>query len=136
MNPWYENGLKFSCRQCGACCTGAPGYVWLKQSEITSLAERLNVSRDEFSKLYLRKVGGRISLIERENGDCILLENGKCGVYNSRPVQCRTFPFWKENLVSQPRWNALKSGCPGINSGTHYSKEQIDKLKSGGETLA
>ena len=27
--PWYRDGLRFACTRCGACCTGAPGYVWV-----------------------------------------------------------------------------------------------------------
>ena len=26
---WYRDGLRFECTRCGACCTGAPGYVWV-----------------------------------------------------------------------------------------------------------
>ena len=36
--PWYADGLQFECTQCGDCCTGAPGYVWVNKSEIEALA--------------------------------------------------------------------------------------------------
>ena len=36
--PWYRDGLRFECSQCGDCCTGAPGYVWVNKEEIASLA--------------------------------------------------------------------------------------------------
>ena len=26
--PWYRDGLRFQCTQCGNCCTGDPGVVW------------------------------------------------------------------------------------------------------------
>ena len=32
--PWYKDGLGFQCTQCGDCCTGAPGYVWINAAEI------------------------------------------------------------------------------------------------------
>ena len=35
---WYDAGLKFQCTRCGACCTGAPGYVWVNGEEIARLA--------------------------------------------------------------------------------------------------
>ena len=38
-SPWYQDGLAFSCTRCGACCTGAPGYVWVSPEEIGRLAE-------------------------------------------------------------------------------------------------
>ncbi|MFM7740581.1 MAG: YkgJ family cysteine cluster protein, partial [Planctomycetota bacterium] len=27
--PWYKDGLRFQCSQCGDCCTGGAGYVWV-----------------------------------------------------------------------------------------------------------
>ncbi|MFM1805538.1 MAG: hypothetical protein RL136_2417, partial [Planctomycetota bacterium] len=26
--PWYAEGLRFECTQCGNCCSGGPGAVW------------------------------------------------------------------------------------------------------------
>ena len=39
--PWYKDGLKFKCTQCGDCCTGAPGYVWVNQAEVEGIAAEL-----------------------------------------------------------------------------------------------
>ena len=36
--PWYHAGLKFTCTQCGDCCSGTPGYVWVTNEEIVALA--------------------------------------------------------------------------------------------------
>ena len=35
---WYKDGLQFTCSQCGDCCTGAPGFVWVNGDEIRALA--------------------------------------------------------------------------------------------------
>ena len=35
---WYKDGLAFTCTQCGNCCTGGPGYVWLSDAEIDRFA--------------------------------------------------------------------------------------------------
>ena len=40
---WYRDGLRFECTQCGKCCTGAPGYVWLTIPEIYRIAEFLGI---------------------------------------------------------------------------------------------
>ena len=26
-DPWYNDGLRFTCTRCGHCCTGEPGFV-------------------------------------------------------------------------------------------------------------
>ena len=58
--PWYQQGLRFQCTQCGDCCTGAPGYVWVNKEEIAALAMAAGIEDvDEFERLYVRKVGIR-----------------------------------------------------------------------------
>jgi hypothetical protein len=63
--PWYAGGLKFTCSQCGNCCTGAPGYVWISREEIVRLAEYLKITAEETVEKYCRKFGDRFSLKEK-----------------------------------------------------------------------
>ena len=114
--PWYREGLSFSCTRCGDCCTGAPGYVWVEREEIEELAKFLGLSPGKFGERYLRKVGRRYSLLEKPGGDCIFFDKG-CTVYPARPVQCRTFPFWRSHLKSQRAWDEIAGECPGIGQG-------------------
>src|SRR2546426_9873212 len=112
--PWYRDGLQFGCTGCGNCCTGAPGYVWVKEKEIEALARLLGLSVQAFGKRYLRRVGARYSLLERARGECVFYrDGGGCTVYAARPEQCRTFPFWPENLRAAGAWEQLKRDCPG-----------------------
>ena len=127
---WYREGLQFSCTQCGECCTGAPGYVWVTRREVEALRAFLRTSTDDFGRRYLRKVGSRLSLIEKPNGDCIFYDRG-CTVYAARPDQCRTFPFWSENLKSRSAWDAAAGDCPGMGSGRLYSASEIRRIRSG-----
>ena len=39
--PWYSEGLTFTCSQCGDCCTGAPGAVWVTDEELVAIAAEL-----------------------------------------------------------------------------------------------
>ena len=59
---WFAEGLRFTCTQCGNCCTGDPGYVWLSDIEIARLAEFLKLPPREVLDRYCRKVGSRWSL--------------------------------------------------------------------------
>lgn len=126
---WYSNGLSFSCTECGKCCTGAPGYVWITEQEIIKAAEFLNLSIEQFTNQYLRVVEGRISLKENsQNFDCIFLKEKKCHIYPVRPKQCRTFPWWKRNLESQEAWNEAALFCEGINNSSEkVSFEKIEE---------
>ena len=114
-STWYAEGLRFKCTGCGECCTGAPGYVWVSEEEIQTIARHLNLSINEFSQKYLRRVKGRISLIELpKTFDCIFLKDKKCQIYEIRPMQCRTFPWWPQNLKSKEDWKEAARFCEGI----------------------
>lgn len=115
--PWYAQGLRFKCTGCGQCCTGAPGYIWVTEAEIEQIAQHLNLSILEFSQRYLRRVKDRFSLLEYpKNFDCIFLKDKKCQIYSVRPSQCRTFPWWPNNLQSEKDWQEAAKCCEGISS--------------------
>lgn len=118
--PWYKEGLHFQCTECGKCCTGASGYVWVTEQEMESIAQHLNLSVESFKKKYTRQKNNRYALIERKSlegdYDCIFLKDKKCMIYQTRPKQCRTFPWWKENLTSEASWKLAAQSCEGINN--------------------
>lgn len=125
--PWFQKGLRFECTQCGDCCTGAPGYVWVNHEEIDALAKELGLSTADFEQKYVRRVGIRKSLIEYANGDCVFFDPTarKCTVYNARPRQCRTWPFWDSNVKSPDAWKQTCQVCPGSGKGKLHAVEQI-----------
>jgi Fe-S-cluster containining protein len=129
--------LTFRCEGCGTCCSGPEeGYVWISREEIEAAAAFLQMGVEDFKEAYVRRVGIRYSLIEKEhNKDCIFLEaQGKqkqCQIYPVRPLQCRTWPFWRENLRSRSRWERAGEQCPGINQGYWYEAGRIETIQSG-----
>ena len=129
--PWYQDGLRFRCTQCGDCCTGAPGYVWVNKEEIEAIAAELEMDVETFEDQCVRKVGVRKSLKEFPNNDCVLLdpESRGCTVYESRPRQCRTWPFWDSNLKSEEAWEETCEVCPGSGKGKLYSLEKIEEQR-------
>jgi uncharacterized protein len=123
---WYRDGLAFECTRCGACCTGAPGYVWVDAEEIARLAAFRGESVEQFSERYIRRVEDRHSLIERPGGDCVFWDRqAGCTVYPARPVQCRTWPFWSENIATPAAWEHVRRVCPGSGRGQWFSVEEI-----------
>lgn len=133
---WYADGLRFSCTQCGNCCTGPTGFVWFTEEEAEGLARKVGVSVPDFYRDFARKIHGQWSLNERKTEfghDCIFLDRttipGKaiCGVYEARPSQCRTWPFWPENVRTPRTWQTVKrvTPCPGMDNGKLIPIEQI-----------
>jgi Fe-S-cluster containining protein len=127
--PWYQDGLRFQCTQCGNCCTGAPGVVWVNAEEIEKIAEVLGKTVGEVKLEHTRLVGRRTSLKGFANGDCTFFDGQtrKCTIYSARPRQCRTWPFWNSNLESPESWQGLKPACPGIDRGNFYPLEEIER---------
>ena len=131
---WYISGLRFSCTKCGNCCTGDPGYVWVTRDEIARISASLGQADGWLKKQHLRRVGLRYSLTEKPNGDCTFLTRRggtkTCSVYAARPLQCRTWPFWSQNLRSPDTWNGAHVKCPGINTGCRYRFEEIEAIRT------
>lgn len=126
--PWYHEGLQFTCSQCGDCCTGAPGHVWVINEEIAAIAAAVGEEVAVFEEKYVRKVGARKSLIEYANGDCVFFNTKTrgCNVYSARPRQCRTWPFWESNLKTPEDWAHTCSVCPGSGTGRLHQIEEIE----------
>lgn len=127
--PWYKDGLRFTCTQCGNCCTGAPGVVWVNDEEVAAIAEYLGKSIGETKIDHTRLVGRRTSLREFDNGDCTFFDGKtrRCTIYLVRPQQCRTWPFWNSNITRPESWKGVQQTCPGAGQGQLYTLEQIQE---------
>lgn len=132
FSPWYKEGLQFECTVCGRCCSGGEGYVWVSQEEINSIAAQIGLSPLIFEQVFVWTVQAkRRSLKEHPNGDCVLLgdKTRRCRVYSERPIQCRTWPFWTQNLFSPDTWAAAAATCPGCNNGKLHTLEDIEEQR-------
>ena len=110
---WWKEGLKFGCTACGRCCQN-DGEVWLDADEFADLSNNLKETPKAVLEKYSEKtMSGWIKLKNQISDDpkindrCIFLrEDGKqCSIYESRPIQCRTYPFWPRLLSNEGEWN-------------------------------
>jgi hypothetical protein len=128
MADFLKNGLKFSCTSCGHCCRHEPGYVFLSEADLKALADHMSIPVLDFMKQYCRTVDlgivNRLSLNETVENDCVFWSGG-CTVYEHRPLQCRTYPFWPAILGSQADWDRESLECPGMNQGEIHSARSI-----------
>jgi Fe-S-cluster containining protein len=133
--PFYSRGLRFTCHQCHNCCRGGqPGGVYPSHREVERIARWFEMTAHAFRRRYLvRDADGNPGLRMRPKGDCIFWEED-CTIYPVRPRQCRTFPFWPENLKSPEAWAAVRETCQGAGRGKLRRPEDIRAILHGRST--
>ena len=126
----YSKGMRFQCQRSSNCCVsrGSYGFVYLSKKDILRLSKYTDLSIKDFIKLYCEKTYGFVHFKERrKNSECQFLEKKRCSIYKARPTQCRTWPFWSENMKTKI-WNEeIQSFCPGIGKGKIIQQSQIEK---------
>ena len=126
----YSKGMRFQCQKSSNCCVsrGSYGFVYLSKKDILRLSIYTDLSIKDFIKLYCEKTYGFVHFKERrKNSECQFLEKKRCSIYKARPTQCRTWPFWSENMKTKI-WNEeIQSFCPGIGKGKIIQQSQIEK---------
>ncbi len=126
--PWFKDGLRFQCTQCGACCTGEPGYVWVNEEEMQAIADFLGEPLEQVVGFYTKMASRGRSLREKGNGDCVFYDRQRgCTIYGIRPRQCRTWPFWESNVQSPEDWEKTCAVCPGSGQGELIPAEEITR---------
>lgn len=122
LNIMREKGFPFTfdptaCENCvGHCCTGESGYTWVSQIEISRIAAFLKQDTDFLISQYLVRIGRRFCIREvKIQGSfyCLFFDerNRRCTIYDVRPAQCRTFPFW-DYFRDNPE--EVVKECPGV----------------------
>jgi hypothetical protein len=105
-----------ACETCkGKCCNGESGNIWVNGSEIAGISTFLGITSDEFIADYLRKIRYRFTLKELKTSDnyaCVFFDPEKngCSIYEVRPSQCKSFPFW-DYFIERP--DEIFKECPG-----------------------
>lgn len=116
--------MKFQCQQSGKCCVshGDHGFVYLTDHDVERLEKHLGIpARDfviapEFEYTRFSKTGGRFKVLANNGQKCQFLKGHQCGVYEARPTQCRSWPFFPEHMDPK-KWDAVAEFCPGIGKG-------------------
>ena len=128
-SKWYDEGIRFQCQGSGKCCQsrGEYGYVYLTEEDASNAAKALGIKKAEFKRKYTMRDDGILCLKEEKGAtDCIFLDGHRCDIYEGRPTQCRTWPFWPE-VMNAKSWNKqVVEFCPGVDQGNIHSKKEIE----------
>ncbi len=56
MEPFYKDGLCFTCQRCSSCCRFDPGFVNLSETDLEKLLKWSNLDRESFIAAWCRWV--------------------------------------------------------------------------------
>jgi len=126
---FYKKGIRFTCQGSGRCCTSGTeeGYVYLTVEDRSQIASHLGLSMHQFTKRYLGKTKNEFHF-KQLSPHCPFLNQQQCSIYTVRPLQCRTWPFWPENMKKSTWEKEVKKVCAGIGKGTLYTMTEIEKI--------
>ena len=129
MKPaWWSAGIQFECTGSGKCCVsrGEYGFVYLTREDRHRLADHLGVAPAAFRRAYCAKTEGHWHLADAPGATaCRFLDGTRCTVYEARPTQCRTWPFWPENMDARKWDSEVAAFCPGVGRGRLWTEAEI-----------
>ena len=104
-----EPDIHYQCQRCTNCCRW-PGLVKIGDAEITAISQFLGIDEFDFVQRYtrLRPYKDGLSLIEKENGECVFLDGRDCAIQPVKPIQCAGFP----NEWNFPGWREVCEAIP------------------------
>ncbi len=80
------------CTTCGNCCREVSPLV--NEVEVEQLACPQHMARAEFASNYLKPTeGGQEAPWTMRDRPCPFLKDNRCTVYQSRPANCRDYPY-------------------------------------------
>jgi len=132
---WWKQGVRFQCQGSGKCCTshGEFGYVFLTLEDRKRMAKHLKVATSVFTRIYCTKLKVSERRFawhlneDKKNPDCLFLKGKGCSIYEARPTQCRTWPFWPEVMEPKAWKRDVMDFCPGVGKGPLIEANEISR---------
>ena len=122
---WKHETIRFECQpDCFKCCS-KPGVVYMDTKDIRKAAEHLKLTVSRFKGEFFKLEAGLWLIEVEEERPCPFLVEEGCAIHPAKPTQCRSYPFWRENMETRNYWLLTSVFCPGINKGPEISNSSI-----------
>ena len=127
-NSFWAEGIQFQCQGSGKCCVshGGYGHVWMTLEDRKRMAGVLKMKLKDFTKTYCELKDEVYRLKDGVTEDCVFLKDKRCSVYEGRPTQCRTWPFWPEVMNARTWTDEVKAFCPGVGVGRTWTPAEVE----------
>lgn len=133
----------FGCNRCARCCTRASNdHVFLLDEDVDRLRAVAPGALVPAPDPELADREGRLyvsgyALATTPEGDCVLLENGRCRAYDARPAVCRVYPYMlhrEPGADGRVDWRQVSGLGRHGEYGRAISAEEADRIAD--ETIA
>ena len=109
-NKYFKN---YDCSRCRKCCKKL--HANFKEGEIEKASKKLNLSKEEFIKRYLKKSDSNYST---KRIPCPFFKNSKCVLGEDKPKTCKEYPFTNKKGRIFSLYSTMDNTlvCPVINN--------------------
>jgi len=106
---------KFECKRCGYCCKGE-STVSLSKRDISRISQFLNLSEEDFLKLYTVKKGIFRIEMKVKDGFCIFFDKEKnlCKIHPVKPEKCKEWPLVSAIFEDEENFKIIQNSCLGL----------------------
>ena len=117
------------CTECGRCCIGLKPT--LSEDDQTRLADKLKISIGQLQEQYLQyndEDEFEDPCWDIKESPCPFLQDDKCTVYNSRPEDCRGYPYlYEPDFISRAMGMIGRTfACPIVYKVVEVLKKRIN----------
>jgi len=103
--------------------------VYFSGPDLGRAAAHLGLSEAAFRRRYHVVIDEGVPAIDPgDQSPCVFYdEEAGCTIYEGRPTQCRTWPFWSEIVHRRRSWDKATTDCEGMNQGRRHRVEEIEQ---------
>ena len=124
--------VRFECTRCGRCCIELRPVIVLRDIELWLSKGRWDLVallEKRVSYSLGRMLGVMYCYTFAGDGPCPFYEDGKCLIYDIRPLVCRLFPFaYSSRGAAFHPW-ALEN-CPGVGRGRPFTESEVKAVRA------
>jgi len=122
--------VRFECLLCGKCCVDHPNRkrsVVLTEKDVRMIRNKTRMIPDNFCDRHPNH-RPYLYIMRMKDGKCTFFgEDGRCKIYDARPLVCRTYPFsfkiTEDSIIFQS-----DPECPGMGRGRYLGRNHFVEI--------